>query len=227
MRVRLAAVLGVAVLVTAILVAAGRLGADDAEITAATSPAVPSLFAGIQQAGAVLGSPDAPVTLVEYADLQCPFCAQWSRDALPTLVEDHVRTGDLRIVFNGMAFLGPDSDKALRTALAAGRQNHLWDVVHGLYANQGVENAGWVTDELVSGIAGDVPSLDGQKVFALRFGSSIGTELAAAAETATAAGIHSTPSFQLGPTGGALELVQVSSLGPEGIVPAVEEALAR
>ena len=82
----------------------------------------PSLFAGIEQHGAALGSPKAPVTLVEYADLQCPYCAQWARDALPTLVEDYVKTGKLRIVFSGMAFIGADSDKALRTAIAAGEQ---------------------------------------------------------------------------------------------------------
>ncbi len=234
---RLAAVLGAAVVLAAILVGASRLSADSAETaapaaastTTAASPSSPepSLFAEIEQHGAALGSPDAPATLVEYADLQCPFCADWARDALPTLVEDYVRAGKLRIVFNGMAFIGPDSDKALRTALAAGRQNHLWDVVHGLYAQQGQENAGWVTDELVSGIAAGVPALDIDALLALRFESSVATELERATAAAAAAGINSTPSFQVGPTGGALELVQISSLGPEGVVPAVEAVLAR
>ena len=48
-----------------------------------------------------------------------------------------MKTGKLRIVFNGMAFIGADSDKALRTAIAAGQENHLWDVVHGLYTEPG------------------------------------------------------------------------------------------
>ena len=73
------------------------------------------------------------------------------------------QSGKLRIVFNGLAFIGPDSDKALRTAIAAGQENHLWDVVHGLYARQGDENAGWVTDELVGEIAAGVPGLDGDE----------------------------------------------------------------
>ena len=96
------------------------------------------------------------MTLVEYADLQCPYCAQWALDALPTLVEDYVKPGKLRIVFRGLAFIGPDSDKALRTAIAAGENDHLWDVVHGLYVHQGAENAGWVTDGLVTEIAAGV-----------------------------------------------------------------------
>ena len=47
-----------------------------------------------------------------------------------------------------------------------------------------------------------------------------------AAASALAAGINSTPAFQVGPTRGRLELVQVSSLGPEGIIPAIEDVLA-
>ena len=162
-RLRLAAVFGTAAALAAVLVGASLIGSRD-EGSAPAPAAAPeqerSLFAGIEQNGPALGSPRAPLTLVEYADLQCPYCAQWARDALPTLVEDYVRAGRLRIVFHGLAFIGPDSDKALRTAVAAGREDHLWDVVHGLYLSQGGENAGWVTDELVAGIAKGVPGLD-------------------------------------------------------------------
>ena len=175
----------------------------------------------------MLGSPKAPVTLVEYADLQCPYCAQWARDALPTLLERFVRTGKLRIVFRGLAFIGPDSDEALRTAIAAGQRNHLWDVVHGLYLNQGAENMGWVTDELVTEIAAGVPGLNGPWLLEARWSSSVEPKLKRSAAAAEAAGIQGTPSFQLGPTGGRLELVELHSLGPDGIVPAIEAVLAR
>jgi protein-disulfide isomerase len=100
-----------------------------------------ALFRGIPQDGIVLGSPHAPVTLVEYADLQCPDCAQWARDAFPTIVKEYVRAGRVRIVFRGLSFIGADSDAALRAALAAGQQARLWDVVHGLFVQQGAENA--------------------------------------------------------------------------------------
>ena len=234
-RWRFAAVLITAATLAATLVGASQVGArgdtTTKPVAAAsiehTATAEPSLFAGIEQHGAALGSPDAPVTLVEYADLQCPYCAQWARDALPTLVEDYVKPGKLRIVFRGLAFIGPDSDKALRTALAAARQNHLWDVVHGLYARQGHENAGWVTDSLVVGIAAAVPGLDGELLLEKGMGSSVEPEIARAANAARAAGVSSTPSFQVGPTGGRLDLVRVDSLGPEGIVPAIQAVLAR
>ncbi len=171
-RFRYAVVLSTAAALAAVLIGASQVGARDAEATAAATNThataapikpEPSLFAGIEQRGAALGSPKAPVTLVEYADLQCPYCAQWARDTMPTLVEDYVKTGKLRIVFHGLAFIGADSDKALRTAIAAGAEDHLWDVVHGLYLHQGHENAGWVTDDLVVSIAAALPGLDGDE----------------------------------------------------------------
>jgi protein-disulfide isomerase len=231
-RWRFGAVLITAVALAGVLVGASQLGARGAaERAIAPTELAPATeqrrFAGIEQKAAALGSPRAPVTLVEYADLQCPYCAQWAREALPPLVADYVRTGKLRIVFRGLAFIGPDSGRALRTAIAAGAKNHLWDVVHGLYANQGAENSGWVSDALVTEIAAGVPGLDGAALLQARWKSSVEPELRRAAVAAQAAGVHGTPAFQIGPTGGRLALVRVDSLTAEGIVPAIEAVLAR
>jgi protein-disulfide isomerase len=229
---RFAVVLAISTTLAVVLAAASVLGAHegpaarDTESAPAVTAHEPTLFDGIEQHAAALGSPDAPLTLVEYADLQCPYCAQWAHETLPTLIEDYVRQGKLRIVFNGLAFIGDDSDTALRTAIASGRQNHLWDVVHGFYVHQGGENAGWVTDELIRAIAGGVAGLDGDRILDERWESGIESELKHAADEAHVAGVAGTPAFQLGPTGGALELLRIGSIGPEGIVPAIEAALA-
>src|SRR5262245_5220798 len=140
-----------AVVASGVLVLVSQLTADDGakRESAPATHVGPSLFAGVTQQGAALGSPAAPLTLTEYADLQCPYCAQWARETLPVLVRDYVRTGKLRIVFRGLAFLGSDSHRALRAAHAAGEQNHLWDVVHGLFTRQGAENTGWVSNDLL------------------------------------------------------------------------------
>jgi protein-disulfide isomerase len=225
-RWRFAVVVVVAAALAAVLIGAGKVSAEETRTTEPT-PAADSLFAGIEQRGVALGSPQAPVTLVEYADLQCPYCAHWSHETLPVLLHEYVETGRLRIVFHGLAFIGDDSDKALRTAIAAGQDDHLWDVVHGLYARQGAENSGWVSDALVGEIAAGVPGLDVEQLLATRWESSITVEMNRAAAAATRAGVQSTPAFQIGPTGGRLELVEVSSLGPDGIRPAIEAVLAR
>ena len=177
------------------------------------------LFSGIPQEGLTLGRDDAPVTLVEYADLQCPYCAEWSVRTLPVLVSRYVRTGRVRIVFRGLAFIGPDSETALRTALAAGREGRLWDSVHGLYGRQGLENSGWVRDAL------DDPRLELEKFEQRRGEPWVDAQLEASRALAEAAGIRGTPSFQIGLTGGALELVRLDSLGPEGITPAIDALL--
>ena len=140
-----------AVAVAAALAAASLIGSSPGKSEAtrppmsAATPAVrDELFRGVLQDGITLGSPKAPVTLVEFADLQCPYCADWARDALPTIVQEYVSTGRVRVVFRGLSFVGEQSDTALRAALAAGEQDRLWDVVHGLYLHQGAENSGWV-----------------------------------------------------------------------------------
>ena len=174
---------------------------------------------GIPQSGTALGSPKAPVTLVEYADLQCPYCAEWTHRAFPAIVDRYVRQGKVRIVFRGLAFLGPDSDRALRTAVAAGRENRLWHVVEGLYHRQGHENSGWVTEPMLAEIAGP-------RAVAARNAPWVVAELADASRAARTAGIAGTPAFQIGKTGGRLQTVPLSSLGPEGIQPAIEATLA-
>lgn len=218
-RARVGAAVAVAAAIAAALVAASQLGGDEQRTVRPAQTVEPTeLFAGIPQRGAVLGRPDAPVTVVEYADLQCPFCAEWAARTLPPLVHDYVRPGKVRFVFRGLAFLGPDSDTALRAALAASEQRRLWDVVHELYARQGPENAGWVTDDLLEEIgAGELD----------RTQPWIDARIERDAEIARSAGVSGTPAFQVGPTGGRLELVTMASLDPEGIVPAIEAALPR
>ncbi|MGH2931427.1 MAG: DsbA family protein [Gaiellaceae bacterium] len=220
-RLRLGVVLLAAASLAVALVAASQLGAREpggARAEPAPMP-TPSLFRNVPQRGAVLGNPAAPVTLVEYADLQCPYCATWAVGALPVLVDEYVRSGKLRIVFRGMAFLGVESDTALRTAVAAGRQNMLWNVVHALYERQGAENSGWVTESLLAEVA---PGVDVNE----RYEDWVSQEVQRSAAAARAARVAGTPAFQVGRTGGRLRLVEVQSLEAAALRPAIDAALA-
>jgi len=196
-----------------------------AQLTGATDSA--AVFSGIPQRRAVLGSPQAPVTLVEYADLQCPYCGEFSRNALPSLVADYVRTGKVRLVFRGLAFVGPESEPALRGALAAGHQNRLWNFVHLLYENQGVENSGWITDGFISSVAGAVPGVDIARLVAVAQSNSVTDEIAAAQRHAASDGVNSTPSFRVGRTGGTLTALNVHSLDPAAFRPTLDQLLKR
>lgn len=220
---------GAALIVAFALIGASRLAAESEPEPPATqaAPASSPLLQGIPQDGAVLGRPDAPVTLVEYADLQCPYCAEWALGTFPQLVRDYVRSGKLRVEFRGLAFIGPDSDIALRAALAAGRQDRLWNVVELLYSNQGVENSGWVSEELIDRVAGSVPGLDQDRFDADRGLAALSAAMVKAEGQAQAAGVRGTPAFELGPTGSAPKPLQVTSLAPDQFAAAIEALLDR
>jgi protein-disulfide isomerase len=231
-RWRFAGVIAVAAVLTAALIVASVVGATGREVAqVAHNSAMPAaasrLLAGVRQRGLVLGSAKAPVTLVEYADLQCPYCAAWTRQTLPVLIADYVRSGKLRIVFHGLAFVGPDSRSALTATVAAGRQNRLWDVLDTLYHRQGAENSGWFTEALLGQVVADIPGLDRARLDRDRRSAWTAVQMRAAASAAAAAGVSGTPSFQIGVTGGPRELVSPNSLDPEGIRPAIEQLLAR
>ena len=128
-------------------------------------------------------------------------------------------------IVRGLAFIGPDSDTALRAVLAAGRQGRLWDVVELLYGNQGAENSGWVSEELLGQIAAEVPGLDPEQFAADRQLQELDSEIAEAQAQATLAGVHGTPSFELGRTGGHLEPLEVTSLAPDQFRTAIDALL--
>ena len=217
-----------AVLVGGSLVAAMVLTqGGTARTTAAPAGAqrVAAMLRGVPQQGTVLGAAHAPVTLLEFADPQCPYCAHWAREALPVLVRDYVRSGQVRIVFNGMHFVGPDSATALRTAFAAAAQNRFWNVLELLFENQGTENTGWVSDSLLRSIGGSVAGLDTTRMLAARGSASVERLIAGADALAQQAGVTSTPTFFVGRTGSALKGVNVSSLDAAGLRPALDAAL--
>ena len=219
-----------ATLIAGALVAASLAGRSNEQPAPEPPAALDStetsrLFEGVPQNGTVLGRPEAPVTLVEYGDLQCPYCSAWTQEALPVLVEEYVRPGRLRIEFRGMAFLGPESETGLRAALAAGEQDKLWHVVDLLYRNQGHENSGWLTDETLRLVGLSVEGLDVGRMLDRREAMSAALEESEA--SAAAAGITGTPSFQVGPTGGQLRRVPIESLDAEALRPAIEALLAR
>jgi protein-disulfide isomerase len=183
-----------------------------------------NILDGIPQHGLVLGKPSAPVTVAEYADLQCPYCARFSTDELPTFVSRYVRTGKAKLEFRGLAFVGPDSVTGLHTALSASSQNRLWQVVDILYRNQGAENSGWISDSLMRQVAAAVPGLSLERLLAGRSDPTVDSLAKAAAAAATADGVNSTPSLFVGRSGGSLHRVDptAAALGS-----AVDAALAR
>jgi len=170
-------------------------------------------LAGIPQDDRVLGNPAAKVTLIEYADPQCPACRVYTEDLFPAVVDEYVRPGKVKNEFRGFPFIGPDSVKALRFIYAAGLQDKLWQFQEALYRNQGGENDGWVTDDLLREVASEIPGLDVDKLFADAGSTEIAAEVNAAPGEAQAAGISGTPSFFVKIGDAEPYYIQVASVG--------------
>jgi len=197
-----------------------------------TTPAAPArvpgaaatqkLFRGIPQTLNVLGDPKAPVTMVEFGDLQCPFCREYAIKALPAIVDEYVRPGKLKLVFTGLAFIGPDSEAALRATYAAGLQGKLWNYLDLLYRNQGAENSGWVTDGLLRAVGNSIPGLDTSALMLARTSAEVDNAIAVSTQQAQNASVDSTPAFFAGRTGGTLEQVAVSSLSADAFRPTLD-----
>jgi len=179
-------------------------GRDDARPAGAAPSGVADvqeMLEGLPQDGIALGDPDAPVTLVEFADLQCPFCRDFAVQTLPLIVRDYVRSGKVRLEFQTLAFLGPDSERAARAAAGAAAQDRLWNLTGLFYFNQGAENSGYATGAFVDGLLGSISRLDVER--ARRDGGTAGADrlLSDAKALAQRHGIDSTPSLLLGRTG--------------------------
>lgn len=80
-----------------------------------------------------IGDVDAPVVLVEWTDMRCPFCAAFSRETLPVLLAEYVETGKVRIETHDLALFGEQSETAAVAARAAARQDRFFEYLAAVY----------------------------------------------------------------------------------------------
>lgn len=194
-----------------------------------TFATVNAAIGGIPQAGNVLGSPTAPVTLVYFGDLECPVCKQFTLGALGPLIQKWVRPGKLRIEYRSLATASrePETFKSQQiAALAAGKQAMMWQYVELFYHEQGEENSGYVTETFLQGLARQIPSLNFAKWTSDRSDPQLASQVAADAQAANNAGYNGTPTFQIGRSGGGLKKFEYTSLtDPTAFNEAIESIL--
>jgi protein-disulfide isomerase len=227
------AVVIVVVAIVVILIATGggksKPPAAGSSAATKTSTEVATLLGGIPQTGNVLGSPSAPVTLVYFGDLECPFCKEFTLGALPSLIERWVRPGKLRIEYRNLE-TATHEPEVFRTqqiaALAAGKQQKAWYYIELFYHEQGEENSGYVTESYLQGLARQVPGLNISRWASDRNNASIAETITTDAQAANNQGFNGTPSFLIGKTGQTLKKFQASSVtSPSEFDAAIEQVL--
>lgn len=116
-----------ALLSLAFLTAAGSLGGSR-----------PAAGQDVPMAARTKGSPNAPVTVYEMSDFQCPFCRRHAIETFPILEEAYVKTGKVRWVFVNypLTSIHPNAVPAAAFAMCAARQNKFWPAHDLLFLHQ-------------------------------------------------------------------------------------------
>lgn len=146
--------------------------------------------------GPALGSEDAPVTIVEFSDYQCPFCKKHLTNAFTVLKTNYIDTGKVRYFFRDFPLdsIHPYARKAAESAHCAGDQGKFWEMHDVMFNNQGELKADNLRDfarTMQLDLDAFNACLDGGK-----YAKSVETDVAAG----SAAGVTGTPGFFIGKT---------------------------
>lgn len=147
----------------------------------------------------VKGNPNAKLTIVNFADYQCPFCARFHADAYPQIIKEYVDTGKAKFVFKNLAFLGKESTDAANAALCAKEQNKFWEYHDKLFASQDGENKGGFAPEKLKGFAADL-GLNTTQFNSCLDSAKYNAQVTADNAEANKNGFQSTPSTAVGTT---------------------------
>jgi hypothetical protein len=188
---------------------------------------VQTLFKGIPQNGLTLGSPKAPVTMVEYIDLQCPFCQQFETQVMPDIITKYVRTGKVKIEARVLAFIGSDSSRGRNAMIAAATQNGAFNFSEILYYNQGTENTGWLNDAMVGQAVSSIPGVRVHDILNLVSSGTISKEAKAFDVQGATDKVSGTPTLFAGKTGTKGKQIPLTSpTDSKSVVTALDAALA-
>ncbi len=111
----------------------------------------------IKNGSPILGSVDAPLTLVEFGDYQCSFCKRHFDQTHDLIMKNYVETNKVKIVFKDLiATPGKDSLHAAHAAHCAKDQGMFWKYHYMLYNNWDGESTGWVTSDNLNKFAKNI-----------------------------------------------------------------------
>ena len=190
--------LAIAAILIATAVAGFGAGAGGGSSRKQIDQEVTALLVGIPQRGPTLGSPDAPVTLQMFADLECPTVKRFVESYLPSIVSDWVRTGTVKLEYRSLKTDTANEHiffNQEEAALAAGRQNRMWNFALTFVRQQGEHFTEYATDAFLAHIASQVPDLSVTRWNRDRKDISLFKPVASSVHAAHVRGLRSTPSF--------------------------------
>jgi len=120
------------------------------------SPAPTSGPLALTSRDVIMGDPNAPVTVIEYGDYQCPFCERFYAQVQSVIEQQYVQTGKVKFVFRNFPFLGQESIDAGAAVECAKELGKFWEYHGALYASKtedaqkygGGENDGFLNRDM-------------------------------------------------------------------------------
>lgn len=141
------------------------------------------------------GDPNAPITITEYSDFQCPYCRIFFENTEALLMERYVASGTAYFVYKSVGgFIGPESRDAAESAYCAGDQGKFWQMHDILFSNQTGENVGAYSERRLNAFADEI-GLERDQYDECMSSGKYADLTDQDAQDATAAGIQATPSF--------------------------------
>jgi protein-disulfide isomerase len=141
----------------------------------------------------VLGKSDAPLTLVEFTDYQCPFCGRFETTTFPEIKKNYIDTGKVRFILRDLPLdFHPFALKAAQSVHCAGDQGKYWEMKELVFKNQNK-----IDVDSLAGYAKDL-SLNGDTFKSCMADGKHLKEIGDEAKYAASLGITGTPTFVLG-----------------------------
>jgi protein-disulfide isomerase len=188
------------------------------------------IFGGIPQEGIELGDSGAPVTVSLFDDVQCPDCTDHFLQTVPRLVDELVRSGEVRLAYYNYSFSAAEQERGFFGAEAAGEQGYEWQYAYLFFRNQDQFEQRTATaqfDRVMRALAGailelDVPEWEEDVERGLEEDSAIQRRLGANERLGRELGVRAEPAvFVDGPRGNRLLQDSPSAARIEAAVEAV------
>ena len=164
-------------------------------LTTSQPPAEPTSATLTDLKGYAMGRPDAPLTMVEFTDLQCPYCRQYVRTTFDEIRKNWIDTGKLRYISRDFPLdFHPQAMAAARAARCAGEQGKFWEMRMLLMRNANLLSPAYITQA-----AADL-KLDSKKFSECTASNKYDAAIQADTAEGAKIGVEGTPTFVVGKT---------------------------
>ncbi len=161
----------------------------------------------LSMAAPVEGSVDAPITIIEFGDYQCPNCKQWFQQEKPSITSKHILTGTAKLYFVDLAWIGGDSSTAAEASYCADDQGKFMEYHSTLYNNQAGIDDGWANSDSLKQLANDL-GLDSEMFDECLDSGKYSDRVSYNTEVGTSNDIEGTPHFFIvGPDGTVKQII--------------------